>query len=99
MWDSTYCFFAIVVIVIGVVFYGGITLGMHAEFPGRVSEIEQLRQDSKNLKVNSEDVIGQITEYNQAIRSMQTYNKLWWSTLIVPNGWDDIELIPIPGVE
>jgi len=67
-------------------------------FPGERASIESLRSDL--LKVGSqaigEDVLGQATQWNQIIREHQAYNRMWWSDLIVPDGWDEIEPLPMP---
>mgnify|MGYP001617536051 CR=1 FL=1 len=59
--------------------------------------IEQLRSDSKLVNLqNSEDVIGQITQYNQRIVKFQKYNKIWLFDLLIPDKWDEIKTIEIP---
>lgn len=66
-------------------------------FPGEVAEIEQIRSDSTHLNpATAEDVVGQITAWNQHIRSKKAYNNLWWSGWAIPDGWDDIQYIPVP---
>lgn len=70
----------------------------HLSFPGARAEIEALRADLSKLdnRAVGEDVLGQATQWNQRIRGNQAYNKLWWSGWLTPDGWDEIELLPIP---
>jgi len=66
-------------------------------FPGYVVRIDQLRSDVESVSAaESEDVIGQVTEANQQIRSMRRYRELWWAKHMLPKGWDDIEVITMP---
>ena len=66
-------------------------------FLGKVAEIEQLRKDVVNISASkSEDVIGQVTTWNQTISSHKKYNQIWWSDRFIPDGWNDIDLISIP---
>jgi len=76
----------------------GIVLGInHSSLPGAVAEIEQLRHDAANVSpATAEDVIGQVTAWNQKIVSYQRYNQIWWSGWAIPDGWDDIKTIPVP---
>ena len=85
------CVFALAIIYISLV------VRNELNFPGEVAQIEQLRSDSAKVSVQeSEDVVGQITFWNQLIASNQRYNKIWWSHLVIPDGWDEIMPIPIP---
>ena len=69
----------------------------HCSTPGYIAAIEQLRIDAGKVDVRSnEDVLGQVTDWNQQIVSWQRYNKLWWAAWAVPDAWDDVELIEIP---
>lgn len=64
---------------------------------GKVTSIEQLREDIKNVSVNeSEDVMGQVTEYNQYIKKSQYYNSIPIVELYIPDFWDEVKLIKIP---
>ncbi|MBN1910015.1 MAG: hypothetical protein JW818_09770 [Pirellulales bacterium] len=64
---------------------------------GAVPAIEQLRADINDISgVSSEDAIGQATQWNQRIRTLQAYNAQWWGNPFIPDAWNDIELIPIP---
>lgn len=65
--------------------------------PGEVAQIEQLKKDSAQVSVQeSEDVVGQITQWNQLIIRNQTYNKIWWADWYIPDEWENVELIKIP---
>ena len=65
-------------------------------FSGNLARVEQLRIDAAQANVlNSEAIMGQVTEWNQWIKSRQAYNKIPILCLTVPNGWDDIELIDV----
>lgn len=88
-----------VIIAIVLVVYLMIMAGNHLSFPGEQAEIEQLRSDAAKIDTNSsEDVAGQVAEVNRKIASMQKYNKLWYSALLVPNEWENIEPISIRSV-
>lgn len=66
-------------------------------FPGDLAEIEQLRRDVQRVDAkNAEDVFGLAAKANQRIISNQAYNRLWWSDVFIPDGWDAIEVIEIP---
>ena len=58
--------------------------------------IEQLREDSAGIDANSEDVVGQITQANQNIKKQQALNDIPVICLTIPNGWEEIEKIPMP---
>lgn len=61
-----------------------------------ISKIEQLRSDSAHVDpAQAEDVIGQVTEWNQIISSNKYWNSTAWGFLI-PDEWDRVELIPVP---
>lgn len=65
--------------------------------PGELAQIEQLRRDVQHVNIQqSEDVIGQVTKWNQVIMSNKQYNKIWWADLTIPDEWDNVELIEIP---
>ena len=75
----------------------GMGVAYRMDLPGSLARIEQLRADVQKVgAVSNEDVIGQATKWNQAIRSNQAYNRTWYAALLVPNAWDDVELIEIP---
>jgi hypothetical protein len=65
--------------------------------PSQLAQIEQLRKDSSNVDpAQAEDVIGQVTQWNQRIASNQAFNKTWWAGWAIPDAWDDIEPISVP---
>lgn len=93
----------IVVLVVGAVLGFVLLLAVFAyimertALPGDLAQIEQLRMDSVDLDPSqAEDVIGQITVWNQTIRQKQALNDQWWAAIIVPDEWDSVELIPVP---
>jgi hypothetical protein len=68
-----------------------------AEYMSAVPMIERLRVDSLGIApAASEDVLGQITAWNQTIATMQRWNRVPALCLFVPNGWDAVEYIPVP---
>jgi len=76
---------------------GFITIGLHAEFPGDVAAIEQVRSDVQVPGIGqNEDVVGRAATWNEKIARFQRYNKLWYAAPCIPNGIDDIELIALP---
>lgn len=91
-------FFAVLGVVVGMVLFMVFIMGLRyrLQFPGQLAEIEQLRLDAGKVGVGSnEDVIGQVTKWNQEIKSNQRYRKIWWSRAIVPAGWDGVAVIEI----
>jgi hypothetical protein len=86
-----------VVIVITMVLVG---ITNSIGFPVDQARIEQLRHDAANVDPQqAEDVIGQVTQTNQEIISMQAQNDIPIWNLSIPDGWDDIEPIPVPQSE
>lgn len=76
---------------------GGARIESELNFPGEYAAIEQLRMDVARTKIGTnEDVIGQVTQANQRIKTNQQYRSIWWSHHLVASGWDKVELIPIP---
>lgn len=96
MSDET-TFWGVTIISVILFIYGISIIGEQVNLPGRLAKIEQLRIDASHTKIgNNEDVIGQVTQWNQTIRSKQAYNKKWWAAITIPNEWDDVKLIEIP---
>ena len=85
------------VVLVGVITIAGlIGTANYFDFVGASVQIEQLREDITKVDVQSnEDVMGQATEWNQAIRAWRRYNQVPLVCIFVPNGWDEIELIEI----
>jgi PhoPQ-activated pathogenicity-related protein len=82
---------------LGLFTYFGMALIERLSFPGKVAEIEQLRADVQRVTAaESEDVIGQVTQWNQEIASYQRYNRTWYADLLTPDGWDSVAMIVIP---
>ena len=68
-------------------------------FVGAAPAIEQLRSDINNISgMSSEDVVGQATQWNQRIRTMQAYNATWWGAPFIPDEWDSVEVLPVPKI-
>lgn len=89
-------FFITIILGTGILFGGISLITNHINFKEASAEIEQLRTDSQNISANSEDVVGQITQYNQEIKRMQARNDIPIIKMLIPNGWDDVELIKLP---
>lgn len=69
----------------------------HLTTPGQIAAIEQLRKDVRRVDIaESEDVIGQVTQWNQKIASYQLYNQMWLTAWTVPDQWDSVQSIEIP---
>lgn len=67
------------------------------EYVSGAEAIKQLRADMQHVSVQrSEDVVGQATDWNQRIRSNQRWNRVPIVCVLIPNGWDNIEPIPMP---
>jgi len=61
---------------------------------------EQLRSDWEIVRISRhhrevEAVIGQITESNQTIMESRWWNTLPYFSMVIPNGWDTLELIDL----
>jgi len=68
----------------------------HISAIGHIAAIEQLREDSTKVDfLSNEDVMGQITKYNQEIAKAKRYNKIPFLCLYIPNKWDDVETINV----
>lgn len=94
-------FKGLIIFVVGIVLLiaGLVVVAQHVSLPGSRAEIEQLRSDAANVSpATAEDVIGQVTAWNQTIVSYQRYNQIWWSSWAIPDGWDDIKVISVPVV-
>lgn len=66
---------------------------------GDAAKIEQLRSDVAKLDPSSPsaaNVLAQATNWNQTIRSWQSYNRTWYAGWAIPDEWDQIQLIAIP---
>ena len=64
---------------------------------GHVARIEQLREDVIRTQAGSnEDVIGQVTHWNQEIRAAKAYRQVWWGRLCIPVEWEYVNIIVIP---
>lgn len=69
----------------------------HAQAPGEFAEIEQLRKDVERVNiVASQEVVGQVTRWNQRIARMKAYNKTWWGDIFIPDSWNEVSTIPVP---
>jgi len=70
----------------------------YMELPGAVAKIEQLRADVWAVDLlASEDVLGQVTEWNQTILSNQRYNRIWWAGWMIPDEWEAVQPISVRG--
>jgi hypothetical protein len=87
----------IATLVIAVFIAGVVFIGNHAAFITGEASIEQLRSDVARVGVAaSEDVVGQVTQWNQKIVSAQRWNRVPVLGLLVPDGWDRIKPIELP---
>jgi hypothetical protein len=93
IWPSMLILVGIVLLVLYILF--GVVL--HIKAPGEIARIEQLRRDVQKVSAaESEDVIGQVTQWNQNIVQYQVYNRVWVISWLVPDQWDAVALIEIP---
>jgi hypothetical protein len=87
----------VIIVIIVIMTYAVLCGVTRSKLPGEIAQIEQLRKDSAQVSIHeSEDVIGQITQWNQEIISNQTYNKIWWADWVIPDDWESVEPIKIP---
>lgn len=97
IFDSPAAF--LLTIVLGILLLIAVLVAVvnRAKVPGELAQIEQLRQDVQRVDANkAEDVVGQVTQWNQRIASSKAYNQLWYSSWAVPDAWDTVEPIEIP---
>lgn len=65
--------------------------------PGDLARIEQLREDVGRVASGAnEDVIGQVTQWNQEIKSAKRYRMVWWGRICTPEEWESVNVIEIP---
>lgn len=65
--------------------------------PGEIAKIEQLRKDMGRVASGeNEDVIGQVTQWNQEIMSAKRYRMVWWGRICTPEEWESVNVIEIP---
>lgn len=90
------------VVVLGIV--SAILLGIvvsaqgvsnYVYYKSQKAKIEQVRTDIKKIDKNNEDILGQATVLNQEIAKQQSLNIIFPVSILVPDGWDDIEKIDI----
>ena len=85
------------VLVILLFLYAGVAVIQRLAFPGTLAAIEQLRGDALTVDSSeAEDVIGQVTEFNQNIAAQKAFNRTWWAGPLTPDGWDEVKPIPVP---
>lgn len=89
-------FFVSIILGLALIMFVAVAIDKRVSFPAQEAKIEQLRVDAANIDQNSEDVVGQITQTNQNIRSMQAWNSVPVIGWVYPDAWDEIELIELP---
>ena len=92
-------FYMPIVVIVGIVVMLSIVAAFGVQYVDFVSsqvEIEQLRSDVTKVAVaSSEDVVGQVTAWNQKIVAKQRWNRVPVACLFIPNGWDRISVIEV----
>jgi hypothetical protein len=64
---------------------------------GDMAQIERLRIDAAIIDpLQAEDVIGQVTQWNQTIVSNQNYDRMPVIGWFVPDEWSRVEIIEVP---
>ena len=95
--DEALIVFVAVLVMAVVVVAPILILSEQFDYWSAEAEIEQLRGDLQKVSVQeSEDVIGQVTQWNQIIARKRMYNDILLVCMFVPNGWDRIEPLEIP---
>lgn len=85
----------VVIFLIIIAFVVGIVRTVHQfEAYSSIQKIESIRADV--AKNSSEDVVGQATQWNQEIKSSKYWNSVPILELMIPDVWDDVDLIEIP---
>lgn len=86
-----------VVLAVVLGFIGLIRGIQELSFPGELAKIEQLREDVGRVASGAnEDVIGQVTQWNQEIKSAKRYRMVWWGRMCTPEEWESVNVIEIP---
>lgn len=93
--------FEVAVVVVIVLFFGFLIRGINElAVPGELAKIDQLREDVCRVGAGAnEDVIGQVTQWNQDIKSAQRYRMVWWGRIFTPEEWESVDVIEIPSQE
>lgn len=79
-------------IVINLIFL----IANYMTLPGDLAKIEQLRKDVNHTSsINNEDILGQVTQWNQEIESKKSYARIWWSKYAIPGEWNNVKVIDI----
>ena len=87
---------AVIVVLILLIVVGFVRLCNEASLPGEIAQIEQLRKDAGRIGMAAgEDVMGQVTQWNQDIASNQRYLRVWWGRIVTPRGWADVRTIDV----
>jgi len=95
-WTTT----GIIILVLGglfVVFSLMIGVAEHVTFRAQEISIEQVRTDVASIGCSAaEDAVGVAITTNRQIQSKLYWAHHWLTGLVIPNGWDYVELIEIP---
>lgn len=69
---------------------------IYVKSQGQYAEIQSLRGDVLNVSDTiGEDVMGQVTQWNQRIAMMRRFNSMPFVCLFIPNAWDEVEPIRV----
>lgn len=91
---SDFRFFSTVAFVTAMLISSVVLAANHIYYVSASAEIGQLRADIDRLDgLVSEDIAGQATAWNQKISARQRWNGVPIAGLLVPNGWDRIQML------
>lgn len=70
----------------------------HASYWSDIASVEQLRRDAAGVDpAQAENVIGQVTRWNQRIAAKKACNALWWCDFTEHDNWNTVRPIAVPG--
>ncbi len=80
----------------GLLVYISMSIGNRVGLLGEIAQITQLKNDIKKASIlSNEDIMGQVTVWNQKIAFYKAYNNIWWADILISDKWNSIEYIPV----
>lgn len=100
--DTWFDVVAIIATTVAVIFgllFAIVATQNHLSYPADYAAYEQLVASAENPNIscqNSEDLVGQIVDFNQGLAATKAYNRMPIIGLTIPDGWDNVESIEFP---
>lgn len=87
---------AIVASVLFFAVYSIAMLGHHLCAPSCQAEALQVQEDLHILDVCDVETRNRVISLNTQVRSRQRYNAIWFFDPIIPDSWDELQVIKVP---